>query len=64
MAGTEHKLAELMGRELSGFKLAVLMIEGCPSPSMWWIVVSGRSGCANPRAPGRVLLAPTCRPAP
>jgi hypothetical protein len=28
VAGTEHKLAELMGRELSGFKLAVLMIDG------------------------------------
>jgi len=28
VAGTGHKLAELMGRELSGFKLAVLMIDG------------------------------------
>ena len=30
VAGTGHKLAELMGRELSGFKLAVLMIDGVP----------------------------------
>jgi hypothetical protein len=28
VARTGHKLAELMGRELSGFKLAVLMIDG------------------------------------